>query len=317
MFGEKRQYIVKQKFNGYRVDLFLAEIEEDLSRQYFQKLIKEQKVFIGGKYLKQSYKVKEGEKLIVDYPLPVKLELEPVNLPLDIIYEDEFLLVINKSVGVVVHPAEHGKFMGQSLINAVLFHVGDRLKGIGGVLRPGIVHRLDKDTSGLIIVAKTDLTHQRLVEMFKKREVHKRYMALVYGGFDQEVGRIEGSIGRDSVHRKRMCIDGINAKEAITEFRVLEEFVHKIGKFSLLDINLLTGRTHQIRVHFQSIKHPLVGDQVYGSKKINDFFMDNFGFDRQFLHAYKLEFNHPITKKELILEIKLAPDLQNVLDKLS
>lgn len=317
MFGEKRQYIVEQRFNGYRVDLFLAEIEEDLSRQYFQKLIKEHKVFIGGKYLKPSYKVKEGEKLIVDYPLPVKLELEPVNLPLDIIYEDEFLLVINKSVGVVVHPAEDGKFMGNSLINAVLFHVGDRLKGIGGVLRPGIVHRLDKDTSGLIIVAKTDLTHQRLVEMFKKREVHKRYMALVYGNFDQKIGRIEGSIGRDSVHRKRMSIDGINAKEAITEFQVLEEFVSKMGKFSLLDINLLTGRTHQIRVHFQSIKHPLVGDQVYGSKKINDYFIDNFGFDRQFLHAYKLEFTHPITKKELILEIKLAPDLQNVLDHLS
>lgn len=316
MFGQKRKYLVSEKENDMRVDLALASLETAVSRQYIQKLLKAGKVFIGKRYLKPSYKVKSGDELEVDYPKPVKLELIPANIPLDIVYEDDDLLVINKQAGLVVHPAEHGKFMGSSLVNAVLYHVGDGFKGIGGVLRPGIVHRLDKDTSGLIVVAKSDIAHQGLVKQFKERTIKKNYQALLIGNLSQNQGRIEGDIGRSTHDRKKMGVNGLNAKEAITEFKVLERFSSGLGDFTLVDVKLLTGRTHQIRVHFESMGYPLVGDKHYGKEKVNKLIEKHFGLNRQFLHAYALSFEHPVSKKKLDLKVGLANDLEIVLKEL-
>lgn len=313
MFGEKRKYTVSDKENGMRVDVALASLELAVSRQYIQKLIKEGRVFLGKRYLKPSYKVKSGDLLEVDFPKPVKLELVPANIPLEIVYEDEDLLVINKQAGLVVHPAEHGKFMGSSMVNAVLYHVGDGFKGIGGVLRPGIVHRLDKDTSGLIVVAKSDVAHQGLVKQFKERTVKKNYQALLIGHVPQDKGRIEADIGRSTHDRKKMGVNGLNAKEAITEFKVLERFSSGLGDFTLVDVKLLTGRTHQIRVHFESMGFPLVGDKHYGKEKVNKIMEQHFGLKRQFLHAYALTFEHPVNKKKLDLKVGLADDLEKVL----
>lgn len=316
MLGVKKTYRVEEGAAGQRVDVFLADSEAGVSRQYLQKLLKEKLVWKGRIYLKPSYKVAFGDEIVVDYPLPVKMELEPVELPLKIVYEDEYLLVIDKDAGVVVHPAEHGKFMGKSLVNAVLAHVGDGLRGIGGVLRPGIVHRLDKDTSGLIVVAKTDVAHQRLVEMFKNRQIEKKYQALVSGHLSVDNGRIEAAIGRHPVSRKKMSIDGARAREAVTEFEVLRRYGKGMSASTLVDVHLLTGRTHQIRVHFQSIRHGLIGDKTYGNAKINQWFEAKTGLSRQFLHAYRLAFIHPITKKQVDLRVDLPADLQLVLKNL-
>jgi 23S rRNA pseudouridine1911/1915/1917 synthase len=313
MFGEKRKYPVGEKENDMRVDMALASLESAVSRQYIQKLIKAGRVFLGKRYLKPSYKVKSGDLLEVDFPKPVKLELVPANIPLEIVYEDEDLLVINKQAGLVVHPAEHGKFMGSSMVNAVLYHVGDGFKGIGGVLRPGIVHRLDKDTSGLIIVAKSDVTHQGLIKQFKDRTIKKSYKALLIGNLPQSQGRIEADIGRSTHDRKKMGVNGLNAKEAITEFKVLERFSSGLGDFTLVDVKLLTGRTHQIRVHFESMGFPLVGDKHYGKERVNKIIEQHFGLGRQFLNAYALSFEHPVSKKKLDLKVGLADDLEAVL----
>lgn len=316
MFAEKRKYTVGTEQSGKRLDIALFEMENGVSRQYLQKMIKEKRVLLENRYLKPSYKVSTGEILMVDYPANVAMEILPVKLPLKIVYEDEDLLVIDKDPGVVVHPSEQGKFMGKSLVNAVLAHVGDGLKGIGGVLRPGIVHRLDKDTSGLIVVAKSDLAHQGLVEIFKSRKVEKRYLALVCGDLKEDKGIIEGAIGRNPADRKKMAVDGVKAKEAITEYKVEKRFETKWGDFCLVDIKLHTGRTHQIRVHFQYIGHPLAGDRHYGRDKVNAQLEKKFGLARQFLHAYKLKFVHPISKKKIDLEIGLSRDLQTVLSDL-
>lgn len=316
MFAEKRKYVVGETQSGKRLDIALVELENGVSRQYLQKMIKEKRVLIKNRYLKQSYKVAEGDVLVVDYPENVAMEILAVKLPLKIVYEDEDLLVIDKDPGVVVHPSEQGKFMGKSLVNAVLAHVGDGLKGIGGVLRPGIVHRLDKDTSGLIVVAKSDLAHHGLVEMFKSRKVKKCYMALVCGDLKEDKGIIEGAIGRNPTDRKKMAVDGVKAKEAITEYSVEKRFETKLGDFCLVDVKLHTGRTHQIRVHFHYIGHPLAGDKHYGRDKVNAQLEKKFGLSRQFLHAYKLAFVHPVSKKKIDLEIGLPKDLQKVLNDL-
>jgi 23S rRNA pseudouridine1911/1915/1917 synthase len=316
MFGQKRKYKVTEAEAGKRLDSALAALEKEVSRQYFQKMIKEGRVYLGKRYLKPSFAVNAGDLLEVDFPEPVKLDLEPADIPLQIVYEDKDLLVIDKQPGLVVHPAEHGKFMGKSLVNAVLAHAGESLKGIGGVLRPGIVHRLDKDTSGLIVVAKNEVAHQGLVSMFKARQVSKRYQALLIGNFPHEKGRIEAPIGRHLIDRKKMSINGINTKNAITEFKVIKRYKSALGWFTLVDIGLLTGRTHQIRVHFESVGFPLAGDKTYGREKMNAELQEICGLDRQFLHAYELSFVHPVSKKKLDLKVDLAPDLQNCLKRL-
>ncbi len=316
MFGEKRIYKITSELSNKRADISLSLLEKDVSRQYLKKLFDEKLVKCHGKQIKPSYRVAIGEVLTVDYPLPVKMKIEPVKMPLNIVYEDNDLLIVNKDAGMVVHPAEYGKFLGNSLVNAVLAHVGEGLRGIGGVMRPGIVHRLDKDTSGLIIIAKTDLAHQRLVEMFKKREIKKFYLALVCGNITEDKGRIEAAIGRHPVNRKKQSIDGIKSREAVTEFEVLERYKTRWGAFTMVKVALLTGRTHQIRVHFQSIRHALVGDKMYGNEKINQIFSENFNLNRQFLHAYKISFLHPISQKKIDLEAGLSDELALVLAKL-
>lgn len=313
MFGEKRKYVISKDLAGKRVDQVLTFLEKDVSRQYLQKLLKEGRVWLGKKYLKPSYKVSEGDELLVDFPAPVKMQIEPVDIPLRIVYEDEYLLVINKDAGVVVHPAEHGKFMGQSLVNGVLAYVGSGLKGIGGVLRPGIVHRLDKETSGLIVVAKTDLAHQRLVDMFKAREVVKKYTALVIGNISVDRGQINAPIGRDPKDRKKMAVDGMLAKDAFSEFSVLGRYDFLGKSYTLVEVRPKTGRTHQIRVHMLWLGYPLVGDKLYGNEKINKLFSQKFSLDRHFLEASNLLFVHPITQKKLDLHVDLANDLRNVL----
>jgi 23S rRNA pseudouridine1911/1915/1917 synthase len=316
MFAEKRKYKITADNQDRRADIVLSVLEKEISRQYFQKLFADKRVTVGGKTIKPSFRVSTGETLTVDYPPLVKMDIEPFDIPLDIVYEDRDLLVVNKPAGMVVHPAEHGQFMKNSLVNAVLAHVGDGLRGIGGILRPGIVHRLDKDTSGLIIVAKTDQAHKKLVEIFKKREIKKFYLALVYGNLTEDKGRIAASIGRHPVNRKKQSIEGINAREATTEFEVLERFKTHWGDFTLVKVALLTGRTHQIRVHFQSVRHALVGDKMYGNEKINQIFSEHFNLHRQFLHAYKISFLHPVSQKKIDLEAGLSEDLTTVLEKL-
>lgn len=316
MFGIQKKYVVTIELQGLRIDQALAAMEKAVSRQYLQKLIKNGKVLIGKTIVKPSFKVSKDVEITVDYPQPIKMEIEPVELPLKIIYEDEDILVVDKDAGVVVHPAEKGKFMGQSLVNAALFHVGTGLKGIGGVLRPGIVHRLDKNTSGLIIIAKTDIAHQNLVEQFKNRKVKKYYQALVKGVMPVEHGYIKDAIGRDWRNRKFMTVQGLNAKEAKTEFWVLEKFKLLQNRYELLNIALHTGRTHQIRVHFSATHHQLVGDPQYGDPGTNKVFKQQFGLERQFLHAYKLSFEHPTQQKRVELEIDLPSDLKKVLDGL-
>jgi 23S rRNA pseudouridine1911/1915/1917 synthase len=315
MFGQKRRYLVEKELVDKRADIAISLMESDVSRQYLQKLFDNHKVILGKKVVKRSYKVKEGDILEIDYPKPIKLEIDPVDIPIDVVYEDEYLLVVNKAPGMVVHPSGTGKYIGESLVNAVLAHVGDGLKGIGGVLRPGIVHRLDKDTSGLIVIAKTDITHRALVDIFKNRQIKKHYLALVYKNVSDD-GIITGDIGRHRVNRKKMSIDGIAAREAKTEFSVLDRMETHIGPVTLLDIRLHTGRTHQIRVHFMSIGNPIVGDTKYGDKKVNKLFAQKYGLERQFLHAYKLSFVHPETSKKVDIEVGLPPDLEKVMKKL-
>lgn len=316
MFGQKKNYLISKELAGKRADIAVSLMESDVSRQYLQKLFDLHVVMIGGKPLKRSYKVKENDLIVIEYPNPIKLNIEPVDRPIDIVYEDEYLLVVNKEAGVVVHPTYTGNHLGESLVNALMFHIGDHFAGIGGVLRPGIVHRLDKDTSGLIIIAKTDITHRTLVKMFKERKIKKKYLALVSNNIKEDTGIIEAPIGRNRSDRKKMSIDGIHSKEAITEFTVLDRFEYANKRYTLLDILLRTGRTHQIRVHFKHIGNPLVGDIKYGNTKLNNIFLSKFNLHRQFLHAYFLQFKHPETKKEITIEIPLSLDLENVLKKL-
>lgn len=316
MFGQKRNYLIGKELEGKRADIAVNLMEKDVSRQYLQKLFDTKCVTIYGKTVKRSYKVKENDILVIDYPSPIKLEIDPIDKSLEIVYEDQYLLVINKEPGVVVHPTHTGAYLRDSLVNALMFHVGEGFSGIGGVLRPGIVHRLDKDTSGLIIVAKTDITHRALVKMFKERKVTKKYLALVTNNMKEESGIIEAPIGRSQSDRKKMKVDGIASKEAITEFTVIERFEYANKRVTLLDIRLRTGRTHQIRVHFKHMGHPLVGDTKYGDGKLNKIFAQKLNLNRQFLHAYYLNFKHPNTKKEITLEIPLSLDLENVLKRL-
>lgn len=277
---EKRSFIVAPNENGFRVDKLAALRLGDLSRSQIQKLIKDEQLLLGGQPCKANTKVKAGSYLEVRIPEPRDLELLPERIPLDIIYEDQDLLVLNKPQGLVVHPAP-GNSSG-TLVNALLHHCQD-LSGISGTKRPGIVHRLDKDTSGVLVVAKNDHTHRQLAAQLKNREVSRIYLALVHGNVTEEGGRIEVPIGRHPIDRKKMAVTDKNAKPALTEYRVKKRFY----SYTLLELSLHTGRTHQIRVHLAFIKHPVLGDPVYGPRE------NPFALTTQVLHAYKLGFQHP------------------------
>ena len=291
----KRTEFAAEK-GGERLDKFLSLYEEGLTRSYAQKLIEDECVLVNGKCVPSKYKVCEGDRIIIEYPKADVLELTPEDIPLDIVYEDDSVIVINKPAGMVVHPAA-GNLSG-TLVNALLMHSGDSLSTINGVHRPGIVHRLDKDTSGLLIVAKGDAAHQSLSEQLKTRTLKRQYTAIVHGNIKEDSGTINKNIARSTKDRKKMEVTKIGGRVAITNFAVKERF----GRYTLVECNLDTGRTHQIRVHMKSLGHPILGDKTYGIKK------EEFNLTGQMLHAEKIGFIHPKTGEYMSFSAK-APEV--------
>jgi 23S rRNA pseudouridine1911/1915/1917 synthase len=292
---------IKYKGEEIRLDIYLKN-KLDLSRTYIQKLIKSNSIIVNKNKVKPSHKLENGDIIEYDIPKPKKLGLKAENIPLEIVYEDKHLLVINKPEGLMVHPAQNN--YSNTLVNAILWHC-PKLSGIGGVGRPGIVHRLDKFTSGLIIIAKNDKTHQKLSQQFKDHKVEKKYLALVYGTPNNNEGEINKNITRHSKDRKKFKAVSSNSSEgrtALTYYKTIKSF----NTTSLLEITPKTGRTHQIRVHLESIGHPIVGDPYYNNK--------NTSQDGQLLHAYYLKFIHPITKKNITITTML-PKRFNIKDK--
>ena len=286
-----------------RLDMYIAQKNDKLSRSMIQKLIEDGEILVNGQTKKISYKVHTGDEIEINIPEPKETNIKPQNIPVEVIYEDNDIIVVNKPKGMVVHPA-NGNPDG-TLVNAVLALCKDNLSGIGGEIRPGIVHRLDKDTSGLLIIAKNDLAHKNISEQIKNRQVKKIYIALVKGNVAEDEATIDMPIGRSAKDRKKMAVrkDG---KTAITHFKVLKRY----NKYTLLEIKIDTGRTHQIRVHMAEIGHPVVGDMVYSSGK------NEFGIEGQMLHAKSLDFRHPVTGKEMHLEADLPQYFVDVLNKL-
>lgn len=281
---------------GKRLDAFLSEVIEDATRSYIQKIIDNGNVQIKDKKItKSGNKLKGNETVIVNIPEDEILDVIPQDIPLNIIYEDKDIVVINKAPGMVVHPA-HGNYTG-TLVNALLYHIKD-LSTINGVIRPGIVHRLDKDTSGVIVVAKHDEAHTTLSDMFKEKTLEKTYICITKGIFKEKKGRVETLIGRDPKDRKKMAVVNENGKNAISNYDVIDES----NNFSLVKVRIETGRTHQIRVHMKYLNHPILGDSTYGSPTKD--------IDRQMLHAYMLKFTHPITKKEMTVIADIPEDFK-------
>lgn len=286
-----------------RLDTYISSKYENLSRTMIQKLIEDGNVLVNDKPKKISYKIKMGDNIKIYFPEAKEVDIKPQEIPLEIIYEDNDIIVVNKPKGLVVHPA-NGNPDG-TLVNAIMALCKNSLSGIGGEIRPGIVHRLDKDTSGLLIVAKNDLAHINLSNQIKERQVKKIYIALVRGIIKEDYATINMPIGRSTVDRKKMAVrkDG---KEAITHFKVLKRYKN----YTLLEIKIDTGRTHQIRVHMAEIGHPVVGDMVYSNGK------NEFDVKGQMLHAKSLDFKHPITGKEMHLEAEVPEYFKEVLKKL-
>lgn len=295
-----REFIVKKEHEKLRLDKVIAVECIDLSRTNIQRLIEEEKILVNNKKQKASYKVEIGDKICIEEVKAKEISLQAQNIPLEIIYEDDDIIVVNKPKGMVVHPA-CGNTDG-TLVNAIMAICKDSLSGIGGKIRPGIVHRLDKDTSGLIIIAKNDRTHIVLSEMLKKHEIKKTYMALVRGIIKENEATINMPISRSTKDRKKMAVSK-TGKNAVTHFKVLKRY----KDYTLLEIEIETGRTHQIRVHMSYIGYPIVGDMVYSNGK------NPFGVIGQMLHAEKLEFKHPITGQVLILEAPLPKYFEEIL----
>ena len=287
---------------GKRADVFLAE-KLNLSRANVQKMMDAERITVGSKTVKANHKVKDGELFVIRYQEAVPLEVIAENIPIDILYEDQDVIVVNKARGMVVHPAA-GNYTG-TLVNALLYHCKN-LSGINGVIRPGIVHRLDKDTSGVMIVAKNDIAHTSLSEQIQTKSAKRSYLVVVRGNVKQDNGRIETLIGRDSKDRKRMSVVSKNGREAITEYEVLERF----GRFTLLQCRLLTGRTHQIRVHLEYLGYPVVGDPKYSPQKIP------FAINGQALHSYELTFKHPRTGEEMSFTAPIPEDMNKIITRL-
>lgn len=296
---------VEAAYEGLRIDKYLAEVMTDYSRSFLQKQLKDKNVTVNGCPVKASYKVAEEEEIAVAIPASQEPDILPQNIPLDILYEDEQLLVVNKPKGMVVHPSA-GHY-SDTLVNALMFHCKGRLSGINGVLRPGIVHRIDMDTTGALVVCKTDLAHQSLAAQLKKHSITRRYRAIVHGNLKESQGTVEGTIGRHPVERKKMAANVTKGKRAVTHYRVLEQ----LKGYTYVECQLETGRTHQIRVHMSSIGHPLLGDVVYGPKKCP--FPSLMG---QTLHAMVLGFLHPVTGEYLEFQAPLPEYFEALLKKL-
>lgn len=298
-----REYIVKKEEINNRIDAYLSQKNEDVSRVAVQRLIGEEKILVNGKKIKPSYKVQENDHITLEEEKPKEISLKPQEIPIEIIYEDKDIIVVNKPKGLVVHPA-NGNLDG-TLVNAIMAICKDSLSGIGGEIRPGIVHRLDKDTSGILIVAKNDKAHINLSEQIKNHEVEKTYIALVRGVVKENEATINMPIGRSSKDRKKMAVVK-NGKNAITHFKVLKRY----NNYTLLEVKIETGRTHQIRVHLTQIGYPIVGDTTYSSGK------NEWNVQGQCLHAKSLKFRHPITNKEMYLEAKLPEYFEKILKEL-
>lgn len=286
-----------------RLDAYIASKKENISRTNIQRLIEEGSILVNGQKKKISYKVQTGDNIEINIPEAKETDIKAEDIPLEVVYEDSDIIVVNKPKGMVVHPA-NGNPDG-TLVNAIMNICKGSLSGIGGEIRPGIVHRLDKDTSGLLIVAKNDLAHINMSTQIKNREVKKIYIALVKGNINENEATINMPIGRSTKDRKKMAVRK-EGKEAVTHFKVLKRY----GDYTLLKIKIDTGRTHQIRVHMAEIGHPVVGDMVYSKGK------NEFGVEGQMLHATSLDFKHPITGKEMHLEADLPEYFKNVLNEL-
>lgn len=295
--------IVQDNEKGVRLDSYIASKKRELSRTNVQRLIEDGNILVNNNTQKTSYKVIPGDEILIVVPKPKEIELKPQDIPIDIVYEDSSIIVVNKPKGLVVHPAVSNP--DGTLVNAIMNICKDSLSGIGGEIRPGIVHRLDKDTTGLLIIAKNDKAHINLSEQIKNREVKKIYIALVRGVVPENEATINMPIGRSTKDRKKMAVVK-NGKEAITHFKVLNRFKN----YTLLEIKIDTGRTHQIRVHMSEIGYPVVGDMVYSNGK------NEFGVEGQMLHAKSLDFNHPITGKQMHLEAELPNYFKKVIEKL-
>ena len=278
----REEFLVSWEEEGERIDKYLSALCPDLSRSYVQKLLKSGNVLVDGRQVKASYSIQEGERIFLDVPEAVEPEIEAEPMDLDILYEDKDVILVNKPKGMVVHPAP-GHYR-HTLVNGLMAHCKGQLSGINGILRPGIVHRIDMDTTGVLIACKNAMAHNSIAAQLKEHSIVRRYQAIVHGRIEEAEGRIEGAIGRDPVNRKRMCINEKNGKPAVTHYQVLERF----RQFTYVECRLETGRTHQIRVHMASVRHPLLGDRVYGPAKCP--------FPRlqgQTLHAGVLGFVHP------------------------
>lgn len=297
-------FTVESEDISKRLDAYLSEKISDFSRSAITKSIEKKLVTVNGKEVSKSYKVSNGDVISVVVEEPEVLDVLPENIVLDIKYEDDDLLVVNKPKGMVVHPAA-GNY-SHTLVNALMYHCKDSLSGINGVLRPGIVHRIDKNTSGLLVVAKTDFAHKGLSEQIKEHSFDREYLCVVYGNIKDDKGTVDAPIGRHKTDRKRMCVTDKNSKNAVTHYEVLE----RLNGFSLVKCILETGRTHQIRVHMSYIGHPIAGDDVYGPKKV----ITELG--GQCLHAKKLGFVHPRTNEHLVFESDIPESFSKFLEKL-
>ena len=288
---------------GQRLDKYLAEELEDYTRSFLQKQIDQQHVTVNGVFESSKYKVKQGDIIVIKLPDAMEVDIYPEAISLDIVYQDEDLLIINKPQDMVVHPAP-GNYTG-TLVNALLYHCKEELSGINGEIRPGIVHRIDKDTSGLLMVAKNDKAHLKLSMLLKDHAITRKYHAIVHGTFKEEEGVVEAPIARSKQDRKKMAVDPAG-RYAKTHYRIIETF----KSFTYIELTLFTGRTHQIRVHMKHIGHPLLGDPVYGPQKVV------LGLNKQMLHAKVLGFVHPRTGQYMVFDSQLPDYFTAVIDKL-
>lgn len=286
-----------------RVDVFLNEEMEDISRSALQKNIEKGNITVNGEKISKNYKLRIGDIVEAELPPPENIDIVPEDIPLDIMYEDDDLIVINKPQNMVVHPAP-GHYTG-TLVNALMFHCGDNLSGINGVLRPGIVHRIDKDTSGVLVIAKSDLAHKGLSEQLAEHSMKRVYNAIVYNSFSEESGTVDRNIDRSKNDRKKMAVVMQGGRNAVTHYKVIE----KLGKYTWVELQLETGRTHQIRVHMSYIGHPLLGDPVYGPKKCP------FNLNGQVLHAKVLGFIHPRTGEYMEFNSELPDYFSSLIER--
>lgn len=300
---QEYHFLINEELDGERIDKALNLLIESLSRSFIAKLIKENQVTVNGKTVKSSYSLKTDDEVVFCLPPSIQLDIQPENIPLDILYEDRDVIIINKPKGMVVHPAA-GHYSG-TLVNALMYHCGEDLSGINGIMRPGIVHRIDMNTTGSIIVCKNDKAHNCIAEQLKEHSITRKYHAICYGVIKDDEGTINKPIGRHPTDRKKMAVNEKNGKEAITHYKVLKRFQN----YTYIECQLETGRTHQIRVHMSSIGHPLLGDDVYAPGRKHPFHLEG-----QTLHAKILGFIHPDSKEYIELDAPLPEYFEKLIN---